>query len=99
MSLSWKVSCVALGSALAMSAVSAVAAPSTHSSLTQNGFKANSPIIVTPAPVYKSSPIIVTPRPVYKMASSPIIVTPAPVYKASPIIVTPRPVYKATTNV
>ena len=110
MSSSWlKVSCVALGFALAVSAISAAAAPTTHSSLSQSGFAANSPILVTPPPTYKmasspilvtppptykNSPILVTPPPTYKMASSPILVTPPPTYKNSPILVTPPPTYK-----
>ena len=64
MSSSWlKVSCVALGSALALSAIPAVAAPSTHLS---------SPIVVQPVlRLTDSSPIVV--QPILRMASSPIV--------------------------
>lgn len=82
---SWlKVSCVVLGSALALSAVDAVAAPATHSSPAQNGLAASSPIIVMPDRV-TSSPIIVMPD---RLAKSPIIVMPDRV-TSSPIIVMP----------
>ena len=88
-----KVSCVALGSALALSAVSATAAPTTHR-------VANSAIpgIVSPTPVLKLAAIpgIVSPTPVLKLAAIPGIVSPTPVLKlaAIPGIVSPTPVLK-----
>ena len=68
MSSSWlKVSCVALGSALALSAISAVAAPSTHY---------GSPVIVQPPlRMTASTPIVVQP-PLRMTASTPIVVQP-----------------------
>ena len=76
-----KISCVALGSALALSAISAVAAPSTHLS---------SPIVVQPPLRMSSSPIVVQP-PLRKNGFSPIVVQP-PLRKnaaVSPIVVQP----------
>ena len=96
---SWlKVSCVALGSALALSAVSAVAAPSTHP-------VANSaiPTLVSPTPVLKLAgiPTLVSPTPVLKLAGIPTLVSPTPVLKLAgiPTLVSPTPVLKLVTNV
>jgi hypothetical protein len=91
---SWlKVSCVALGSALALSAVNAVAAPSTHP-------VANSaiPTLVSPSPVFKLAgiPTLVSPTPVFKLAGIPTLVSPTPVFKLAgiPTLVSPTPVFK-----
>ena len=111
---SWlQVSCVALGSALALSAVNAVAAPSTHPVVNSAiptivspppVFKlAGIPTIVSPKPVFKLAaiPTIVSPPPVFKLAGIPTIVSPKPVFKlaAIPTIVSPKPVFKLVTNV
>ena len=85
MSVSWlKVSCVALGSAIALSAISAVAAPTTHTSPAQVRLAAISPVIVPPPPPgsqsFLNSPVIVPPPPpgTQSFLNSPVIVPPMP---------------------
>src|SRR4029078_8917243 len=73
---SWlKVSCVALGSALALSAVDAAAAPSTHRVV-----NLGIPTVVSPTPVLRLAgiPTVVSPTPVLRLAGIPTVVSPKP---------------------
>ena len=93
-----KVSCVALGSALALSAVHAVAAPTTLP-------VANSaiPTVPSPPPILKLAqiPTVPSPKPILKLASIPTVPSPPPILKLAgiPTVPSPKPILKLVTNV